>query len=120
MSAPFSTLLLDQGTWDLCLDANGNIAVARPPYALAQDVSSAIRTFLGECWYDTSLGVPYFGNILGKNPPLTYLIAQMEAAALSVPGVISATCTITSVNDRVVTGQVVFSDGTTTQTVSLG
>lgn len=120
MAAPFATLLLDQSSWDLCLDANGNIAVAQPPYALAQDVSSAIRTFLGECWYDTSLGVPY-GNILGKNPPLTYLIAQMEAAALAVPGVVSAICTITSVKGRMVNGQVAFTDSSgTPQTVSLG
>lgn len=121
MSAPFSTLLLDQGTWDLCLDASGNIAVAAPPYALAQDVSSAIRTFLGEVYYDSTLGVPYFGNILGKNPPVTYLIAQMEAAALTVPGVVSATCTISSVSGRTVTGQVDFTDSSgVTQTIALG
>lgn len=120
MGAPYSTLLLDQGAWDLCLDANGNIAVAQPPYALAQDVASAIRTFLGECWYDTSLGVPY-RNILGKNPPISYLIAQMEAAALTVPGVVSASCTIQSVKGRTVTGQVAFTDSSgATQTVSLG
>jgi hypothetical protein len=104
------TLLLDQASWDLCLNANGSIAFAQPPYATAQSVSCAIRTFLGECYYDTSLGVPYFGNILGKNPPLPYLITQMEAAALSVPGVVSAVCTISSVNGRAVTGQVEFTD----------
>ena len=46
MSAPpYSTLLLDPDTWDLTVDNNGNIAVAAPPYAVAQDVASAIRTF---------------------------------------------------------------------------
>lgn len=115
-----ATLLLDLDNHDLCLDANMSIAFAKPPYATAQSVSSAIRTFLGECYYDKTLGVPYFGNILGKNPPLTYLITQMEAAALSVPGVISATCTISSVKDRTVTGQVEFTDsGGNTQTVGL-
>lgn len=112
-----ATLLLDQDSWDLCVDANMSIAFARPPYATAQSVSSAIRTRLGECYYDTTLGVPY-GDILGKNPPLTYLITQMEAAALSVPGVVSATCTISSVKDRTVTGQVEFTDSSgNTQTV---
>lgn len=115
-----ATLLLDQSSWDLCLDANGSIAVAQPPYATAQSVSSAIRTFLGECWYDTSLGVPYRSSILGKNPPLTYLIAQMEAAALSVSGVVSAVCTIFSTKGRAVNGQVTFTDsGGNTQTISL-
>lgn len=114
-------LLLDQGSWDLCVNANGSIAFAQPPYATAQSVSSAIRTFLGECYYNTALGVPYFGNILGKKPPLTYLIAQIEAAALSVTGVVSAVCTISSANGRVVIGQVQFTDsGGNTQTVGLG
>ena len=48
-----ATLLLDRTTWDLCLDANGNIAMATGPYAIAQDVASAVRL-----WHDTTKGVP--------------------------------------------------------------
>lgn len=110
MSAPFDTLLLDIGTWDLCLDAFGNVAVAAPPYAISQDVSSAIRTFLGEVYYDTSLGVQYLGKILGKNPPISFIRTQMENAALSVAGVVAAACTINAVNGRQVQGQVEFTD----------
>ena len=55
-----NTLLLDASAWDLVLDANGDIALAAPPYAVAQDVASAISLFLGELWYDTTQGVPYF------------------------------------------------------------
>lgn len=119
--ATLPTLLLQQGAWDLCVDAAGNMAVAKPPYATAQDVSSAIRTFLAECWYDTTLGVQYQGTILGKNPPLAFVRSQMEDAALSVPGVIAAICTLQSVNGRAVTGQVQFTttDGTT-QTITIG
>jgi hypothetical protein len=58
------TLLLDRSLWDLTLDINGNIAMASEPYAIAQDVASACRTFLGECYYDTSQGVPYFQGML--------------------------------------------------------
>lgn len=120
MSAPYSTLLLDIGTWDLCLDAFGNMAVADPPYAIAQDVSSAIRTVLGEVFYDVTIGVQYFGKILGKNPPLSFIRSQIEAAALTVPGVVSAGCTIQAVNNRAVTGQVQFVDvNNVTQTLSL-
>jgi hypothetical protein len=120
MSVPYDTLLLDIGTWDLCLDAFGNMAVAAPPYAIAQDVSSAIRTFLGEVFYDTTIGVQYKGKILGKNPPLSFIRSQIEAAALSVPGVVSAVCTIQLVNGRQVTGQVQFVDvNNVTQTLSL-
>lgn len=110
MSAPYSSLLLDQSSWDLVVDAYGNIAVAGPPYSVAQDVACAVRTFQSEVFYDTSLGVQYFGKILGKNPPLSFIAAQIEAAALSVAGVVSATCTINSVSGRSISGQVKFTD----------
>jgi hypothetical protein len=110
MSAQFNTLLLDADLWDLCADANGNIAQAAPPYALAQDVASAIKTFLGECWYNTLIGIPYFAQILGKTPPVGVFKAYMVAAALTVPGVVSATCTITAFQNGTITGQVTFTD----------
>lgn len=120
MSAPFSTLLLDVGTWDLTLDASGNIATASPPYAVAQDVASAVRTFLGEVFYDTTLGVPYTQQILGKAPPLSVLQAAIEQAAMTVPGVVNATCIIETFENRVVTGQVQFTDSDgNSQTVGL-
>lgn len=101
-----STLLLDQQTWDLCRDAYGNIAVAAEPYAIAQDVASAVRTFRGEAWYDTSVGVPYWQDILGKRPPLPLIKKDIVTEARRVFGVQSAQCFITSMKDRVVTGQV--------------
>lgn len=105
-----NTLLLDQVTWDVCLDANGNEAVASDPYAIAQDVASAVRTFLGEVWYDTTQGVPYFQQDLGQRPPLSLITAQMEKAALTVPGVGTAVCVIGSFTDRTITGQIQLTD----------
>lgn len=109
------TLLLDLTQWDLITDAAGNIAVATDPYAKAQDVASALRTFLSEVWYDTSLGVPYFQQVLGHTPPVTLFQELMVQAAKTVPGVVSATCTIQGFEDRRVTGQVTFTtdDGQT-------
>jgi hypothetical protein len=104
------SLLLDQTTWDLCLDAAGNIAVASDPYALAQDVASAIRLFAGEAWYDTTLGVPYFDQILGHAPPVSLIKEQLTRAALTVPGVVAATCTLASIAGRQLTGQVRVTD----------
>ena len=100
------TLLLDLTTWDLVLDVHGNIAVAEAPYALAQDAASAIRTFLGEVYYDTTIGIPYFDEVLGYAPPLNLLKTLLVNAALTVPGVASAQVFISSVKGRVVTGQV--------------
>lgn len=92
--------------WDLCVDAFGNIAVASEPYALAQDVASAIRLFNGELYYDTGKGVRYFEDILGLSPPLPLLKRELTDAALTVPQVASAQAFISVDRDRVVTGQV--------------
>lgn len=114
------TLLLTQDRWDLCLDAAGNIAVAARPYSLAQDVASAIRLFLGELWYDTTRGVPYFESVLGHTPPLSEFQALMVRAALTVPGVVAAQCVLASFENRTVTGQVVFvDDAGNTETVTV-
>jgi len=122
MSAPYSTLLLDVSTWDLTLDAFGNIAVATAPYALAQDVASACRTVLGEVYYDTTLGVDYFGKLFGYTPPLSVFQEQFVDATLTVPGVVTATCTLEAYSEstRETVGQVAFTDiNNTTQTVSV-
>jgi hypothetical protein len=105
------TWLLDWDTGDLCLDAQGNIAVAAAPYSIAQDVATALSTFLGECWYDNSLGVPYWQGILGKRPPASYLVAQFEAQALLVPDVATAQASIGGINkQRGLISQIVVTD----------
>lgn len=105
-----STLLLAINDWDVLADAKGNIAVATDPYAKAQDVASACKLFLGECWYDTSRGIPWFDDVLGHSPPRGLIQAIIEGAALTVPGVITAQCTIEEVANRQVTATVRFTD----------
>jgi hypothetical protein len=105
-----NTLLLDQSAWDLVLDINGNIALAEAPYSIAQDVASAIRTFIGECWYDNSLGLPYWQNILGQYPPLQFVEQQMNNAAFTIPNVAETKVTFTSFKNRVLSGQIEIID----------
>lgn len=104
------TLYLNPTTWDLDIDADGDIAVASGRYALAQDAACAIRTFLGECWYDKTVGVPYMTEILGHSPSLDLVKARLQAAAMTVDGVVSATVVITGNVNRTVTGQVQITD----------
>lgn len=106
------TLLLDNTLWDLCLDSSGGIAVAEEPYAIAQDVASACKTFLGECWYNTALGVPYYQQILGHEPPLSFIKSQLAAAALQVPGCNEPVVFFTGFVNRALTGQIQFVDDT--------
>ena len=106
-----NTLLLDISEWDLVLDAYGNIAVAQPPYALAQDVASAVQTWQGECIYDTTQGIPWDDEVIGQLPPQALLTGLMSKEATTrVPGVVQAQTLIQSFKDRLVTGQLQFID----------
>lgn len=104
------TMLLDTAQWDLITDAQGNWAVASNPYSEAQDVASAIKLFLGEAYFDVSQGIPYFGQIFGVRPNLQFVKSQIEAAALTVPGVVKALCLFASFDNRNLTGQVQIID----------
>lgn len=101
-----NTLLLDPTTWDLVLDTSGNVALAENPYAAAQDAASAIKTFSGEVYYDTTLGIPYFQSVLGKFPPISLFRSWAVREAMRVPDVVSAQCYFTSFSDRTLSGQV--------------
>lgn len=110
MSTIQNTLLLDQAIWDLVLDINGNIALAGTPYSYAQDVTSAVRTFLGECWYNTNLGLPYWQKILGQLPPIGYIEQQINEEALTIPNIISAETSIVSFVNRAIDGVILITD----------
>ncbi len=109
-----ATLYLDRDSWDLAVDGTGNIAMATEPYALCQDAASECRAFQGECLYDTTRGIPYLSQILGKSTPIEYTKAQLVAAALLVPDVVSARAYLTSSSDRKLGGQIQITDSTGT------
>lgn len=113
------TLLLDLTNWDLCVDAAGNWAVATAPYAIAQDVASACKTFQGEVYYDSTLGIFYFAKILGFNPPASLVAEALINAALTVPFVVPQPAPLvnfTSFVGRNLTGTLTFTDSITGNT----
>jgi hypothetical protein len=91
--------------WDLT-SKDGNIAVLSDPDSQAQDAASQCMLYLGELWYDTSQGIPFFQQILGRFPSFTLLRAQYVSAALMVPGIDAAVCYFRSFVDRLLQGQV--------------
>ena len=95
---------------DLCLDSSGNITLCTNPYALAQDSASAVSTVLGECYYDTTLGIPYWVHDIGHIAPLELLRSQMIAQALLVPDVIAAQVFFSNITNRVLYGQLQVTD----------
>ena len=101
------TIALDRDAWDLVADTSGNIALASEPYAIAQDVASAVRLFAGELWYDITRGIPYFEQILGRAPSAALYRAKVVAAALTVPGTATAVCYLVSLPGRALGGQII-------------
>lgn len=86
-------LALDTNTWDIFLDSTGNIALLddSPKDSLAdlicQRVRHRLQTFQGECYLDRSVGVPYFAEVLKKNPDLRRVQALLVATIQGVEGV---------------------------------
>ncbi|ELY2767206.1 hypothetical protein C3O72_02885 [Cronobacter sakazakii] len=81
----YRTMQLDVSTWDLTLDGNGNIAIADESYSVAQDVASACLVFSGECYYDTTLGIPWKTDVLGKRPTPSFIQQKLQSEALKLP-----------------------------------
>ncbi|MFT8541658.1 hypothetical protein [Acetobacter sp.] len=105
-----NTLLLDRTTWDLLPDASGNMAVASGSYAVCQNVASAIRVFMGECYYNTATGLPYRQHILAHTQAAPVFRMQAEQAASTVAGVAAARCVLTGIAaNRQLSGYVLVS-----------
>src|ERR1700761_6010267 len=98
------SLLLDRTLWDLCKDANRDIALAGEPYSLAQDAACAIKLFQGELYYDTTQGVPYFDEALGQQPSIPLIKTLYITAAETVPDVTDAKVFVTGVVNRAMSG----------------
>jgi hypothetical protein len=100
------TYQLDPITWDRVVGPDGNYVLISDGAQIAQDVQCAIRTFFGECWYDTTQGVPYRESILGVWPPpaTSFLKAQIVRAAATVPTVTACTVTQLQLVNRRMTG----------------
>lgn len=111
MTGPeYNTLLLSAASWDLTLDAAGNIALSEPAYAIAQDVASACQTWRGELWYDTTLGVD-FNSLLWNTPGASAVQQAFNQQALTVSSVATATTTVGASSGNV-TGQIAFTTST--------
>lgn len=90
----YITLALDDG-WDLTLDGQGYLAVREDAYAVAQDAASASLVFLGEAYYDNTLGIPYDTKVMGRSVSMTYLSSKMKTEVKKLSIVDDAECTLT-------------------------
>lgn len=90
----YRTFKLDNTTWDILLDANGNLAITETPEAVSQDVASACLVFAGECFYNTTLGIPWQEEVLGLRPTAGYIARKLATEAEKLPVVKQAIANI--------------------------
>jgi hypothetical protein len=77
---------------------NQDIALNTQGLAVAQDVASAIKLFQGELYYDTTLGVPYFGQVFSQQYNAAIINSLMQQAALTVPNVVEAVASVSNLD----------------------
>jgi hypothetical protein len=70
---------------DLYTDAKGQLVSAPTP--LDQRISCRLKTFQGEYWIDITLGIPYFTEILKKNPDMAVIRSLFASEIQKVIGV---------------------------------
>jgi hypothetical protein len=79
---------------DIALDTNGDWEVSNNDLqligddeAILQSVNIRLQFFLGEWFIDQTAGVPWFQEILVKNPDPNQLQGIFQAAILATPGI---------------------------------
>lgn len=77
-------LLAENG--DLAI-VNNDLAITNDKQSLAQKIKVALKTIEGEYFYNSSIGVPYFSEILGQNNAIDTIRAIMIDYISKIEGV---------------------------------
>jgi hypothetical protein len=72
---------------DLAL-SSGDVVIASGPEYVRQSILSRFKFFLGEWFLDLREGVPYYRDILIKNPDIDVIRSVFRKVLLTTPGVL--------------------------------
>ena len=79
---------------DLKLDVNGDLAIEDAAFALVTDDDAIVqhlqirlRFFFNEWFLDLRVGIPYFDQILIKNPDLVVVRGILRETIVTTPGI---------------------------------
>ena len=72
---------------DIYLDGFGNIATSTDLQAVLEECAQAARTLLGECIFNTDIGIPYEQVVWVGVPNLQQFAAALRMAFIGVTGV---------------------------------
>lgn len=105
------TIFLLPTTWDITLDSAGNLAVATEEYQQAQDIASSCRVFHGDDFYNKNDGIPYLESILGKSSyPIALYQRNLHDRSMLVNGIVSAEVQLQRLDNRVLSGSIIFTN----------
>jgi hypothetical protein len=111
-SQTYNDFLIING--DLALTSDAQQGGANP---VLQDILQALRTFLNEWYLDNTIGVPWFQQILVKNPDQETIDGLIRATILDRPGVLQLTSYNSTLNLAARTLTVNFTAQTTSGVV---
>lgn len=113
-------LAIDQATNDLYLASDGNLATVTDAEAVGQHGRCRIQTFSGEWFLDTSCGVPWLDQILGRGYDPALAEAVVKAELLDTDGIeeissfsVSFDKTTRGLNIREITAMTMFDEEVT-------
>lgn len=103
---------------DIAIEGNNFVIIQGIDY-IAQKVKCVLQTIYGEWWINVEMGIPYFQDILVKNPDFALIKNIFTDAILGVPNVAEIlSLTLEQLAGR--TMQVTFSVRCIDDTVSTG
>lgn len=80
-------LAIYPATNDVYLDSSGNLATVQDAHAVGQHVRQRLKTFSGEWFLDTTIGVPWLSEILGEGYAPALAEAVVKSEILDTDGV---------------------------------
>lgn len=84
-------IALDQDANDIFLNPDGNLAMAYDAEAVGQHARQRVQTFAGEWYLDTTAGLPWVQQILGKRYDAALAEAVVKSEVLNTDGVTEIT-----------------------------
>src|SRR3972149_2290942 len=90
---------LDLATGDLTI-TQGRLSLAVGADAVVQSLRIRFRTFLGEWFLDSRVGVPWFQLVFVKHPNLRLARAVLRQVALATPGAVAVRGVSVSLDGR--------------------
>jgi hypothetical protein len=75
----------DNGDWDV---SNGDLQLIGDIPAIVQAITIALEFFQGEWFLDQSAGIPFWTEVLIKNPDVNQISGIFRNEILGVPGVL--------------------------------